>query len=68
MVIIHFDLKKKRLLTSGLSIGVRISELDPNPDSMDFSTLCVGVLGGGGGGVHFKIKAVFSSCSHSKII
>ena len=41
-----------RVVTSGVSTGVWTSDLDPNPSSIDFSTLCVGVFGGGGGGVH----------------
>ena len=43
-------------LTSGVPIGVWISDFEPNPANMDFSTLWVGVFGGGGGGVHLKTE------------
>ena len=43
-------------LTSGVPIGVWISDLEPNPANMDFSTFWVGVFGGGGGGVHLKAE------------
>lgn len=41
-------------LTSGDSIGDFTYDFAPNPDKKLFSILWVGVLGGGGGGVHWK--------------
>ena len=52
--VFFFIFQSSFLLTSGEVIGVWISDFDPNPDSMDFSVLRVGVLGGGGGGVHLN--------------
>ena len=46
--------KNTMMPTCRESTGVFTIALAPNPINMDFSSLCVGVLGGGGGGVHCK--------------
>ena len=51
-------------LTSGEPTGVWISDFDPKPDSIDLSVLWVGVLGGGGGGVHWKLNRKYVNITY----